>query len=115
MATIVSTSLAGSGQRTLTRTALTGTADTFTYVAGSYLILENPTGGALSPTITGASANAAIPVKGYGTVSAAGGYAVGSIAAGSARFIPLDTIAEFLAGAITITGGTGLVGAILVP
>ncbi len=115
MATIVSTSLGGTGQRTLTRTTLTGTADTFTYVAGALLILENPTGGALSPTITGASASSAIPVKGFGTVSAAGGYEVGSIAAGAARMIPLDSISEYLAGAISITNGTGLVAAIMVP
>ena len=115
MATIAPTSLGGSGQRTMTRTTLTGTADTFTYSKGAVLVLENPTGGALSPTITGASASASIPVPGYGSVSAAGGYAVGSIAAGAARVIPLDSIAAFLSGAIAITGGTGLVAALLNP
>jgi hypothetical protein len=115
MATITATSLGGSGQRTMTRTTLTGTADTFTYTKGAILVLENPTGGALSPTITGASASSSIPVPGYGTVSAASGYAVGSIASGAAKVIPLDSISAFLTGAISITSGTGLVAALLSP
>ncbi len=115
MATIVATSLGGSGQRTMSRTTLTGTADTFTYTKGAILVLENPTGGALSPTITGAGASSSIPVAGYGTVSAAGGYAVGSIASGAAKVIPLDSISAFLTGAISITSGTGLVAALLNP
>lgn len=115
MGVIAATSMAGLGVRTLTETTLTA-SDTLAYdstKAGSILLLRNPTAGALSPTITGSTASAAIPVSGYGNVSAAAGLAVGSIAAGAARVIPLDTIQKYLQGTITITGGTGLVAAFL--
>jgi len=115
MGVIASTSMAGLGQRTMTETTLTA-SDTLAYdptVSGSILVLRNPTAGALSPTITGSTASSAIPVSGYGNVSAAAGYAVGSIPAGAARVIPLDTIARYLSGTITVTGGVGLVAAFL--
>ena len=73
---------------------------------------KDPTGGALSPVITGSLASAAIDVDGYGTVNAVG-YPVGSIPAGQARVIPLDSIKRWLEGVVTITGGTGLVASFL--
>jgi len=115
MATITPTSLSGPGVRAVTELTL-GASDTFVYDSGkpnSLLYLRNPTGGALSPTITGSTASASITVSGYGVVSAAGGYAVGSIAAGGARVIPLDTIKLYLDGTITITGGSGIVASFL--
>lgn len=115
MGVIAATSMAGLGVRAMSETTLTA-SDTLAYDAassGSILILRNPTGGAISPTIIGSTAPASIPVSGYGTVSAAAGYPVGSIPAGAARVIPLDTIARYLSGAVTITGGTGLVAAFL--
>lgn len=115
MAAITPTSMSGPGQRTLTETTISA-SDTLAFdpgVTGSILVLRNPTGGALSPVITGSTASAAIPVSGYGNVSAAGGYAVGSIPAGQARVIPLDTILRYLDGTVTITGGSGLVAAFL--
>lgn len=115
MAVLNSTSLAGPGVRAVTELTLTA-SDTFTYDPGrpnGLLYLRNPTAGALSPTITGSTASAAILVSGYGNVSAAAGYPLGSIAAGGARVIPLDTIRLYLEGNITITGGTGLVASFL--
>ena len=110
MATVAATSMGGTGQRTLTFTTLTGTADTFTYNAAKnpVLVIFNDTGGALSPIIDGADAPAALPVKGYGAVDLTAGYAVGSIADGVTKVIPLASIDQFLKGAIAITGGTGL-------
>jgi len=46
-------------------------------------------------------------------VNVAAGQSQGSIAAGSARAIPLDSIRAFLQGIIAITSGSGLVAAIL--
>ena len=111
MGVIAATSMAGLGVRAATETVLTA-SDTLAFdstKAGSILLLRNPTGGALSPTITGSLASASIPVSGFGNVSAAAGLAVGSIPAGGARVIPLDSIAKYLQGTVTITGGTGLV------
>lgn len=114
MAAITPTTMTGFGVRAATEQTLTA-SDTLAYdagVPGSVLILRNPTGGALSPVITGSLANPAIAVPKYGTVSAAA-YAVGSIPAGAARVIPLDSIAEYLAGVVTITGGVGLIATFL--
>jgi len=115
MGVIASTAMSGPGVRVMNETTLTS-SDTLAYDSGSpgsILVLRNPTGGALSPTITGSTASSSIVVSGYGTVSAAAGLAVGSIAAGAARVIPLDTVAKYLDGVVTITGGTGLVAAFL--
>ena len=114
MAVITPTPMSGRGVRAATEVTLTA-SDTFAYdpgVPGSILTLRNPTAGPLSPTITGSLASTSIDVDGYGTVSAAS-YAVGSIPAGQARVIPLDSIKRFLEGTCTITGGTGLVATFL--
>jgi hypothetical protein len=114
MATIASTSMGGSGVRAVTETTLTGTADTFAYnaTAAQVLIFRNPTGGALSPIIDG-NGGTTLPVAGVGNVDVSAGYAVGSIAAGAVRAIPLDTIKAYLKGTIAITSGTGLVASLL--
>lgn len=109
------TSLKAGGVITPTDNTLTA-SDTLVWdqnVPNAVLVLRNPTGGALSPTITGSQASAAIPVSGFGNVSAAAGLAVGSIPAGATRVIPLDSRREFLQGTITITGGVGLIAHIL--
>ncbi len=110
MAAVTATSMGGTGQRTLTFTTLTGTADTFTYNASRnpVLVIFNDTGSPVSPVIDGAGAPSALPVKGYGTVDLTSGYAVGSIADGAHKTIPLNSIDQFLKGAIAITSGTGL-------
>lgn len=114
MATIVETAGAVIGVTPLTETTLTGTADTFTYKEGQgqLLVLRNPTAGALSPVING-SANVATGVPGLGSVNTTTGFAVGSIAAGAARVIPLDSIALYLKGTISIATGTGLVASLI--
>lgn len=114
MPAIAATSLQGVGVRTKTRTTLTGSGDTFTYRPGrgDFLVLHNPTGSAISPVIDGDGGTTA-DIQGLGTVSVAGGYAVGSIAAGAEVLIPLDSIAQYLKGNIAITSGSGLVGSVL--
>ncbi|MGL4296697.1 MAG: hypothetical protein ACRCTG_13350 [Aestuariivirga sp.] len=114
MPALTSTSVRAGGVVSTTENTLTA-SDTFTWdqnTAGAILILRNGTGGALSPVITGSTASTAIPVAGFGTVSAAS-LAVGSIPAGQSRVIPLDTRREFLQGTITITGGTGITATLL--
>lgn len=114
MATIAATSMSGNGQRTVTETTLTGTLDTFSYSPnrGQILIMRNDTAGALTPVIDGAAGTTVEP-RGVGTIDVSGGYAVGSIAAGAVKAIPLDTISAYLQGTIAITGGTGLVCSLL--
>jgi hypothetical protein len=114
MATITETVGTGLGAVALTLTTLTGTADTFTYRQGTgqILMLRNPSGSPISPVIDGAGGSTAA-VPGLGNVSVASGFAVGSIAAGAAVAIPLDTIFQYLKGAIAITSGADLVASLL--
>lgn len=115
MATVTSTSMTGTGQRTVTEVTLDGSSDTFSYSSGSrqILILRNPTGSPISPVIDGDGASAALPVSGVGTIDLTSGYAVGSIAAGAVKAIPLDTIKNYLSGTIAINSGSGLVAVLL--
>lgn len=108
MATIVPTSVQGSGVRTVTRTTLTA-SDTFTYNANgkAVLILDNVTAGALTVTIDGADGTT-VPVAGIGPISVAAGYSTGAIAAAACVAIPLDSIDQYLKGVIAVTGGTGI-------
>ena len=113
MATIVATNAQGSGSVTVTETALDGT-DTFAYSAGKgqTLILRNDTAGALSPIIDGDGAtNVSIP--GVGSIDISGGYSVGSIAIGETVTIKTESIEKYLAGTISITGGTALTASLL--
>ncbi len=113
MPAVAATNFNANGVAAVTETTLNG-SDTLTYTEGrsKYLILRNPTGGALSPTIDGAGATSEY-VPGLGTVTTSGGFAVGSIAAGAVKTINLETIKAYLKGVIAIANGTGLV-AILV-
>jgi hypothetical protein len=111
MPAITATALTGSGQRTMTKTTLNGT-DSFVYSAGAILVLENSSGGPLSPTIVGADATTTA-VKGYGDLDVSGGYAVGSIADGVTKVIPLDSIAAYLVGVLSITSATGITASLL--
>ncbi len=114
MATITATDMTGSGARAVAEITLDGVSDTFTYTQrkDAVLILRNPTAGAISPVIDGDGASS-VPVAGVGNVDISSGYAVGSIAAGNVAAVPLDSIAQYLAGTITITGATGLVASLL--
>jgi hypothetical protein len=113
MGTIASTDLRPGGARPLTETTLTA-SDTFTYepIGRQVLSLRNPTAGALSPVIDGDGATT-VRAPGAPAFDISAGYAVGSIAAGAAVAIPLDSISAYLAGTITITGGSGLVATLL--
>ena len=113
MATITPTSMSGSGSREVNVTTL-GASDTFTYVPGSTLILNNVTGGALTPNIDGDGATT-VPVRGIGAVDVSGGYDVPSIGAGESAAIPLDTIAKYLQGDIAVTGADGIEAQLLTP
>lgn len=109
MATITGTSITGAGSRAVTVTTLDGSTDTFTYTAASrqILILHNPTGGAISPTIDG-DGGTTVSVQGVGSVDVSSGYAVGSIAAAATVAIPLKSISAYLSGTIAINSGSGL-------
>ena len=111
MPAITATSMGGPGPRVLTETTLNGT-DSLTYEPGDILLLRNPTGGSLTPTIDGADGTT-WPAAGIGNVTISAGLSFGAIAAGAARAVPLDSIRAYLQGVIAITGGTGLVAAIL--
>lgn len=114
MATITATTLRGAGQRLITETTLTGTADTFAYnrSLNQTLILRNPTAGSLTPVIDG-DGGTTVDRDGVASVDVSGGYSVTAIAAGAVRAIPLDSISAYLQGTIAITGGTGLVAVLL--
>ena len=105
--------MTGSGSRTLTKTTL-GASDTMVYNKSRkpVLILDNVTGGALTPNIDGAGGST-VPVAGVGTVSVASGLTLSSLAAGACVAIPLESIEAYLQGVITVTGGTGIKASIL--
>lgn len=111
MPAITATSMQGAGVRVLTETTLNGT-DTFTYFPGDILLLRNPTGAGITPTIDGLD-GATWPVPGAMPLNVAPGLSLGAIAAGAARVVPLDTIRAYCQGTVEIKNGTGLVAAIL--
>ncbi len=109
MAVISATSLQGTGWKVGANTTL-GASDTLVYDPSKtqVLILHNVTAGALTPKIDGTLASAAIPVQGYGTVSAAAGLTSASVAAGSSCSIILKNNYQYMAGTVEITGGDGM-------
>ena len=112
MATITATAVAA-GRVTVTETTLTA-SDTFTYVANGrqLLVLRNGTGGSLTVNIDGADATT-VSVRGVGAVDVSGGYSTGVITTGTTAVIQLDSIKEYLAGVIAVTGGTGISASLL--
>ena len=113
MATITATDMTGSGERTATITTL-GASDTFTYTKNKnqVLILNNVTAGALTPNFDGDGATT-YPVTGVGDVDLTAGYTTGSIGAGAQVAIPLNTIGEYLAGTIALTGADAIEATLL--
>lgn len=111
MPAITITNFGGSGAKAVTEVTLTA-SDTFSYVSGDIMVLRNATAGALTPTLDGADGTI-FPVPGLGDVNVAAGFSAGAIPAGQVRAIRLDTISAYLAGVVTVTGGTGLVAFIL--
>ena len=109
MAIVTNTSLTGTSARVVAQTTLTA-SDTFVYLParGQVLTLYNVTAGALTPNIDGAGGTS-VPVAGLVPVDVSPGLTLGSIAAGVAVAIPLDTVSAYLQGVVTMTGGTGIV------
>lgn len=114
MATVIETAGNVLGAVAMVQTALDGTGDTFTYRQGTgqILILRNGTAGALSPVIDGAGGTT-VGVEGLGIINVAAGFPVGSIAAGAAVVIQLDTIFQYLTGVIAINSGSGLTASLV--
>lgn len=106
-----------SGGGSFVRPRVTNTltaSDTFVYTAGTgqVLFLRNTTAGPLTVTLTGSGA-VTRQYPGGGVVNFAAGYSTGVIPATTGDVeIPLDSISEFLAGTITVTGGTGITAAL---
>ena len=110
MATLNQSSTIGSGRKNLAVNVLTA-SDAFTYNAnvGQVMLLINPTGGAITAKLVGDAAPASYNAPGGPIgVNLSTGYSLGSLAAGSACWIALDTVAQYLAGNCTIQTGTGL-------
>ena len=113
MAVITKTSVKPSGAVTVSRTTL-GASDTFVYDSSKdpILVLDNVTGGALTPNIDG-DGGTTVNTPNLGTVSVSSGLTLASIPAGSCVSIRLSTISSYLQGTVTITGGTGIKASIL--
>ena len=108
MAEIAKTSVTGSGELPVTVTTL-GASDTLVFKKGvnATLILNNVSGGALTPLIVGADATT-FPASGLGNVDVSGGFQLGSIGVGVTVALPLDSISGYLKGIITVTGGDAI-------
>lgn len=105
MAAVTATSMLGSGARTVSKLTA-GASDTITYQSGDVLLINNVSGGALTPTIDGAGGTT-WPAPGLGNVPVSSGLTLASIADDAMVAIPLDTIKAYLQGVIAITGATG--------
>lgn len=108
MADITKTSVTGSGQQAVTVTTL-GASDTLIFKKGvnATLVLNNVTAGALTPLIVGADATTQ-PCEGIGNIDVSGGFQLTSVGVGLTVAIPLDSIAAYLKGVITVTGGDAM-------
>lgn len=104
-----------SGVFTVNKSTLTA-SDTLAYSAGTGQLMEinNPTGGPLTATLVGAAASATYPVNGTAgtTINAAAGKAI-IVGAGATVGILLDNLPAYLVGAVTVTGGAGLVVSVI--
>jgi hypothetical protein len=108
--------MAKGSPRASTRTTLGASGNTVVHSPGTgqILVLHNPTGGSLTPTIIGSGSTTA-DLEGAGTINFAAGLSLGAITPGSQILVPLDFIAQYLKGTIDITGGTALVATLLNP
>jgi hypothetical protein len=93
---------------TVARTVLSA-SDTLTYTqgAGQILALYNTTASLVTVTLTGSAVQTITPPGYGGTISTAGGKAIG-VPASSTVFVDLDDIFAYLQGTVTVTGGTGV-------
>jgi hypothetical protein len=111
MANIIKTSVGGAGTRPITEIVLTATNDlTYEPGAGHVLILRNPTAASIDCVLRGADSTT-VNFPGAPFISVAGGYST-PVPAGAVRAIPLDTVAAYLKGPVTVTGA-GLVAVLM--
>lgn len=105
------------GATNLARTTLSA-SDTLAYVKGQnmQMALANNTGGALTATIIGAAAAATYIVPGTGgallSPAPSAGKAI-AVPANNTVEINLDDLDLYLQGAITVTGGIGLIATVV--
>lgn len=113
MAAITATDMTGSGSRAVTVTVLSA-SDTITFNTDKkpVLILNNVTGGALTPLIDG-DGGGVTPCPGVGDVDVSAGLLLSSIGIGDTVAIPLNSISAFLKGVVTITGGDAIEATLL--
>lgn len=105
------------GATILARTTLTA-SDSLAYTPGAnqQMYLANNTASAIGPvTLVGASAPATyvIPGTGGSTIAPSAGKSLGSIPANSTIEVSLDDLSLYLQGAVTVSGGTGLIATVL--
>ncbi len=105
------------GATTLTRSTLTA-SDTLAYVKGQnmQMNLSNNTGGSLTATLVGAAAAAVYVVPGTGGALLSPAPSAGKaivVPANSTVEVNLDDLDLYLQGAITVTGGTGLIATVV--
>lgn len=111
MANIIKTSVGGAGARPVTEIVLTATNDlTYEPGAGHVLLVRNPTAVSIDCVLRGADSTT-VNFPGAPFISVAGGYST-PVPAGSVRAIPLDTVAAYLKGPVTVTGA-GLVAVLM--
>ena len=105
MTAIAQTNIKAGGRVNIEATTL-GASDTFTYQSGAnqYLVIENATAAAVTPSVVGSAASSALFVPTYGTIDISGAYELGAIPAGEFQITPLDSIRLRLAGVATLTG-----------
>lgn len=79
---------------------------TFNATRKQLLVLNNPTGGALTATLDG-DAGTTVNVPGVGSVSVAGGLAI-ALTAGQSKSVVLGTVSAYCQGVVHLTGGAGI-------
>lgn len=114
MALIAETSINQAGPFTPTKTVLSA-ADTLVYTAnsGQMLVCYNITGVDVNVTIDG-SAGTTVTVPGTGgtTLSVAAGLVV-TVPANGFKVVSLDKVSAYAQGTVAVTGGVGVIAAIL--
>lgn len=103
----------GQGYSELVETTLDGATDTLT-ASGSktqFLTLRNPTGGILTPVISGDAASS-VEVPGVGSVDVSGGVSQ-AIGAGESWTVRLGSIKEYLEGSVSIASGAALIATLI--
>ncbi len=107
MATLTTNTVSSTAATAVTVDTL-GADDTLTFTGSMYLLLSNDTGGSLSPVLTGDTATTT-DIQGLGVIDLTGGSDIfGTIADGAEKMLKLSVVEKYLAGTVTITGGTGL-------